>query len=129
MKNISIIGSGSWGTALGIHLAHLGNNVKMWSYSKEEADIINHEKKCKFLPDAEIPENVECKNSYEEVIKGADLILQVTPSKFTRSTVKEYKQFVDVKNQPIVVCSKGIEKDTSDTLDEIISEDTIGSSV
>ena len=38
MKNISIIGSGSWGVALGIHLAKLGNNIKMWSYKKEEAD-------------------------------------------------------------------------------------------
>ena len=42
MKNISIIGSGSWGSALGIHLAHLGNNVKIWSYSQEEADLINN---------------------------------------------------------------------------------------
>ena len=33
-KNISIIGSGSWGVALGIHLAKLGNNIKMWSYKK-----------------------------------------------------------------------------------------------
>ena len=34
MKNISIIGSGSWGSALAIHLAKLGNNVKMWSFSE-----------------------------------------------------------------------------------------------
>ena len=53
MSNIAIIGSGSWGTALGIHLANLGNNIKIWSFDKEEADIINSGK-CKFLP------NVEC---------------------------------------------------------------------
>ncbi len=123
MKNIAIIGSGSWGVALAIHLAKLGHHIKIWSFSKEEADLINLEKKCMFLPNVVIPENVECKNSYEEVIKGADFILQVTPSKFTRSTVKEYKPYVDVKNQPIIVCSKGIERETALTLDEVISEE------
>ena len=50
MKNVAIIGSGSWGVALGIHLAKLGNKVKIWSFLEEERDIINNERKCKFLP-------------------------------------------------------------------------------
>lgn len=49
MKKITIIGSGSWGVALAIHLAKLGHKIKIWSFSKEEADLINNEKKCKFL--------------------------------------------------------------------------------
>ena len=129
MKKIAIIGSGSWGVALAIHLAKNGNNVKIWSFMQEEADLINNKKKCKFLPNAVIPENVECTTSYEEALKGAELILQVTPSKFTRDTVKQYKQYVDVKNQPIVVCSKGIEKDTANTLDEVILEEIPGARV
>ena len=123
MKTIAIIGSGSWGVALGIHLAKMGHFVKIWSFSEEEADLINNEKKCKFLPEAVIPEGIECKTSYEEVILGADLILQVTPSKFTRNIVREYKQYVDAKNQPIIICSKGIEKDTTLTLDEVILQE------
>ena len=108
MRKIAIIGSGSWGVALGIHLAGLGNEVKIWSYEKAEADMINNERKCMFLPDATIPENITCYMNYEEVIKDADFILHVTPSKFTRSTVREYKQYVDVEKQPIIVCSKGL---------------------
>ena len=123
MKQIAVIGSGSWGVALSIHLAKMGHLVKIWSFSKEEADLINNEKKCKFLPGVEIPKNIECNTSYEEVIKGADLILQVTPSKFTRNIVKEYKQYVDAPNQPIIVCSKGIEKETALTLDEVILQE------
>ena len=123
MKQIAIIGSGSWGVALAIHLAKNGNKVKVWSFSEEEADLINNEKKCKFLPYVVIPDNIECKNSYEEVIKDADIILHVTPSKFTRDTVKQYKEYVDVEKQPIVICSKGIEKDTALTLDEVIKQE------
>ncbi len=123
MKNIAIIGSGSWGVALAIHLVKNGHKIKIWSYEKEEADLINNQKKCKFLPNVEIPDNIECKLDYEEVIKGADLILQVTPSKFTRNIVKQYAKYVDVKKQPIIVCSKGIEKETTLTLDEVILQE------
>lgn len=121
MKNIAIIGSGSWGVALAIYLAKLGNNIKVWSFEKEEADLINNERKCKFLPNAEIPDNVTCTLNYEEAIKGTDFILHVTPSKFTRNIVKQYKQYVT--EQPIIICSKGIEPDTLYTLDEVIEQE------
>ncbi len=121
MKNIAIIGSGSWGVALAIHLAKLENKVKMWSFSQEECDLINNEKKCKFLPNVELPEGIKCTTSYKEAIEGSDFILHVTPSKFTRDTVKQYKQYVT--NQPIVICSKGFEKDSLSTLDEVIQEE------
>ena len=121
MKNIAIIGSGSWGVALAVYLANQGKKVKIWSFAKEEADLINNEKKCKFLPNITLPEGIECTLSYEEAIKNSEIILHVTPSKFTRSIVKEYKKFVT--NQPIIICSKGFEKDSLKTLDEVIQEE------
>lgn len=121
MKNIAIIGSGSWGVALGMHLARLGNHIKIWSFSEEEANMINKEKKCKFLPQITILDNIKCYTSYEEALEGTDYILHVTPSKFTRNILREYKPFI--KNQPIIMCSKGFEKDTLYTLDEIIKEE------
>ena len=121
MKNIAIIGSGSWGVALAVHLASVGNNVKIWSFMEEERDIINNEKRCKFLPGLELPENIYCSTDFEEVIKDAEFILHVTPSKFTRSTFKQYKQYVG--NIPVIICSKGFEKETLETLDEVILEE------
>lgn len=121
MKKIAIIGSGSWGVALAIHLASIGNKVKIWSYEEEEKRLINEEKRCMFLPNVTIPENIECSNDFKKIIEDAEFILHVTPSKFTRSTFKQYKQYVD--NKPIIICGKGFEKETLKTLDEVIKEE------
>ncbi len=121
MKNICIIGSGSWGVALAIHAAKMGNKVKIWSFAEEEADLINNEKKCKFLPDAVIPDGVVCTTNIKEAIEGSDMILHVTPSKFTRDTIKKYKDFV--KDQPVIICSKGFEANTLYTLSQVASEE------
>ena len=121
MKNICIIGSGSWGVALGIHLAKLGNTIKMWSYKKEEADYINNEKKCIFLPNVQIPNNIICTTDYKKAIEGTEMILIVTPSKVVRKIVSEFKEYVT--NQQIIICSKGFEKETLYTLNEIIEEE------
>lgn len=119
--NIAIIGSGSWGVALAIHLASVGNNVKIWSFMEEERDLINNERKCKFLPGVELSENISCSTDFEEVIKDSKMILHVTPSKFTRNIFKQYKQYVG--NKPVIICSKGFEKETLETLDEVILEE------
>lgn len=121
MKNIAIIGSGSWGVALAIHLANIGHNVKIWSFAKEEADLINNERKCIFLPKAIIPNNVKCSLDFKEVIEDSEIVLIVTPSKFIRSTVEKFKQYIT--NQQIVVCSKGFESGTLKTLTEVLEEE------
>ena len=121
MKKVCIIGSGSWGVALGIHAAKLGNEVKIWSFLEEEAELINNQKQCKFLPGVEIPEEIVCTTNMEEAIKGSDMILHVTPSKFTRDTIKKYKQYVE--DQPVIICSKGFEASTLYTLSQVASEE------
>ena len=121
MRKIAIIGSGSWGVALATHLARCGNEVKIWSFDEEEKRLINEERRCKFLPGLVITENIQCSNSFEEVIKDSEFILHVTPSKFTRATFKQYKEYVG--NKPVIICSKGFEKETLKTLDEVILEE------
>jgi len=121
MRNICIIGSGSWGVALAIHAAKKGNTVKIWSFSQEEADMINNQKKCMFLPQATIPDGIICTTSMEEAISGSDMILHVTPSKFVRDTIKKYKDYIE--NQPVIICSKGFEASTLYTLSEVANEE------
>jgi glycerol-3-phosphate dehydrogenase (NAD(P)+) len=125
MKKIAIIGSGSWGSALAVYLGNKGENVCIWSFAEDEKDLMNKQHKCKFLPDVKIPESIVVTNDYEEAVKGAELILHVTPSKFVRSTIKGYKDFV-TKDQMIIMCAKGFEAETLKTLDEVIEEELPG---
>lgn len=121
MKKIAIIGSGSWGVALSIHLANIGHMVKIWSFAEDEAELINKKRKCKFLPEAILPQNITCSTDFETVIQDTEIILHVTPSKFVRNILKQYKTYIT--NQPIVMCAKGFEKETLYSLDQIIEEE------
>lgn len=127
MKNITIIGSGSWGVALAIHLAKLGNNIKIWSYSADECDMINKEKICKFLPNARIPENVLCTTDFQKALENSEIVFHVTPSQVVRTTAKQYKKYIT--NQPVIMCSKGFEKDTGLTLTDVLKEELPNSKI
>lgn len=122
MRKVAVIGSGSWGSALAIYLSKHADTVSVWSFLEEERDLINKEHLCKFLPNCKIPENVFATTSFEEALDGAEVILHVTPSKFTRDTIKKYKEFVK-SNQILLMCSKGFESETLKTLDEVIEEE------
>ena len=127
MKKVAIIGSGSWGVALAIYLAGQGNKIKIWSFAEEEKNLINNDRKCKFLADVVIPDGIYCSTNMKEVIEDTDIILHVTPSKFTRNIVKQYKDFVT--NQGIVICSKGFEAETLKTLDDVVREELPNSKI
>ena len=128
MKKIAIIGAGSWGSALAIYLAKQGHEVKLWSYNDDERDLINNKRECVFLPGVEIPEGVWASENFEKVLDGAEIILHVTPSKFVRSTMDQYKDLVK-DNQYVVMCSKGFEPVTGKTLDEVMEEELPGKKI
>ncbi len=121
MKNVAIIGSGSWGVALALLLHNNGHKVKIWSYTTEEADIINKEKRCKFLPDITLPDDFTCYTSLEETLEDTEIVLIVTPSSAIRGTVKQMKTFVK-RNQTFVLCSKGMEAESRKIYSEVIHE-------
>lgn len=122
MKNISIIGSGSFGCALSYILSkNKENNIKIWSYKKEEADLINNEHKCMYLADLILDKNIKCYINYEEALINSDYIFLVTPSKVIRQTCKDIKKYIN--NQKIIIASKGLENNTNKLLSEVVKEE------
>ena len=124
MKNISIIGAGSWGTTLAILLGEKGFDVKLWSRREEVASKIESKREnTQYLPGIKIPNNVIVDHSLKNVIEGSEMIITAVPSEFLRTTLKEIKH--NFNGQIIVSATKGIEHDTRKRMSQVI-EDELG---
>ena len=120
MKNIGIIGSGSFGCALANVLIK-NHNVKIWSFKKEEADVINNEHRCMFIDNSKLDERIVCYTNYEDVIEDSEYLILVTPSSVIRNTCQNIKKYVT--NQKIIIASKGMEIETNKLLTDIVKEE------
>lgn len=122
-KKISIIGAGSWGTALSILLAKSGYNVSMWSCFEEEIKMINTKREhLDKLPGVLIPEGVICTDNVEESINGSDAVVMVVPSQAIRKSAGMISKYID-DNKVVVSCSKGLEENTGLRLSEVIKQE------
>lgn len=126
MSKVSVIGAGSWGTALAILLEKNGHQVTLWSHREEEAKELakSREHKSK-LPGVEIPEGIEIIGNLESALREKDVIVFAVPSVAVRSTAKKVVPYVK-EGQLIVNVAKGIEETTLMTLTDIIEEEIPG---
>lgn len=123
MSKVSVIGAGSWGTALSVLLHSNGHQVTLWSIMEAEVEMLKREREHKDkLPGVKIPEEMQITTDLEAAIKGAELMVLAVPSPFTRSTAKSMAPFV-ADGQIIVNVAKGIEEQTLMTLTDIIEEE------
>jgi len=102
---IAILGGGSWGTALAVHLAKKNHSIKVWEFFAEQAKEMQENRECKLLPDAKLADNIFVSSNMEEVLLGSELVLMVVPSDKVEATVEKAREFL--ANQPLVICSKG----------------------
>ena len=122
MKQITVIGSGGWGTAIASLLAKNGHNVVLWSYLPEESEALSKDKENKrFLPGVTLPDNISYTASLEEAAKDAEIIVMVTPSQAIKKTAESLAPFV-MPGTIIVTASKGLEQETQKRLSEVVSE-------
>jgi glycerol-3-phosphate dehydrogenase (NAD(P)+) len=121
-KKIAIIGAGSWGTALSLHLAGKFEQISLWVYEKELCDIILKERENKwFLPGYPLPENINPNNSFETVIRDHSIILMVTPTPTLRDIMTQLKPLIHPESL-IINASKGIENGSLSTCHNIIKD-------
>ncbi len=124
MANVGVIGAGSWGTALALISSSLnGHSVTVWSISEEEISMLSAEREHKSkLPGVKIPDDMAFTTNMEEAVRGKDILVLAVPSKFTRGTARNMKDYV-AEGQIIVDVAKGIEEDTLMTLSQQIEQE------
>src|SRR5512143_1599192 len=86
MSDIAVIGAGAWGTALSIVLGRKGTHrVKLWAFENEVREsILARRTNDLFLAGAKIPETVFPTNSFEDALRGAEIVVSVMPSHHCR---------------------------------------------
>ena len=122
MKNVTIIGAGSFGTALATVLDTAGNNVHIWAREKEVVDSINeNHRNPSYLSDILLPDSIKAYDDLEHCLRDQDMILFATPSHTLRQVAAKIKPCLD-GHEILVTVSKGIENDTFKTMSQILVE-------
>jgi glycerol-3-phosphate dehydrogenase (NAD(P)+) len=121
-KKISVIGAGSWGTALAVLLAETRSHVRLWAHSPEVADqLVKMRTNEAYLPGVRLPPNVYATNDLADTLDG-DVFVMVTPSKAFREVVGRLAALGMPENVVLVSCTKGIEHDTGKLMTDILEE-------
>lgn len=114
---VAILGTGAYGMALASIFYNNNLKISMWTNSEEEKNLLISSGKSNKI-DYIIPKEIEISTDMESVIKGSSLIVMVVPSKFTRSTTREFKKYYN--NQVICIASKGLEDTTRMFLYDVV---------
>ncbi|MBN2823094.1 MAG: NAD(P)-dependent glycerol-3-phosphate dehydrogenase [Coriobacteriia bacterium] len=122
---VAVIGAGSWGTAISWLLSGKGIHVSMWAREPEIALGINEEHHNPvYLPEVVLPQSVRASHDMEEVLRGAEAVVIVTPSHGVRETAGAMKPHLG-SDIPVINLAKGVEGGTLMRMTQVV-EDVIG---
>ena len=120
--NISVIGAGSWGTALANLLAKNGKKVKIYGRDKEVVDSINKKQfNFKYFPKNRLDSNLTAYNSLEASLEAAGVVVIAVPTQALNSVLDQIKEII-TSETIIVSTAKGIDQDSFKTNSEMIKE-------
>lgn len=121
--SVAVLGAGSWGTALAIHLARIGHHVRLWGRDPQLVSQMQ-EVRCnpRYLPDAALPERVHPTEELEEAVASAGTIVLTVPSHGLRPVAR---RVVPAARRGSVVVSgtKGLEEGSLRRMSQIIAEE------
>lgn len=117
----AVLGSGGWGTALALLLLENGNEVSLWSYTEEESRVLRETGENPMLKGVPLPPELTLTTDLN-CIKGCKVIVLATPSFAVRTTARQVRELVE-PGAVLVTVSKGIEKDTSLLLSQVIEQE------
>ncbi|MGV3042137.1 NAD(P)H-dependent glycerol-3-phosphate dehydrogenase [Staphylococcus rostri] len=122
MTNITVFGTGSFGTALANVLAENGHHTLMWGKTAETVSEINeHHTNRAYLKEATINDSVHATTDMQEAVNHADIYLIAIPTKAIRDVLSQVDALLTTKKQFIHV-AKGIENGTFKRVSEMIED-------
>lgn len=121
-NRVTVVGAGSWGTALALVAARNRHDVRMWAREVEVARSIQSDHKNPlYLSDFILPENISASPSIEDALKDAGFVLMVVPSHAMRDVVFRMRDYLKPETV-IVSATKGVENGTLMRMTQIIQD-------
>lgn len=125
----AVVGAGAWGTALADLLARNGHDVRLWAYEPDVVESINTKREnVRFLRGHELSPSVEAMGDIRRAVEGAELVTLATPSHVLRRIVKSAARSLS-PSAPLVVATKGIERETLCLMTEVAEQEVPGATV
>ncbi len=122
MRHVTVVGAGSFGTALAMVLEAAGNKVQIWAREQSVVDSINTmHRNPSYLSDLMLPESIKAYNDLEHCLRSQDMVVFATPSHTLREIAAKIKPCLD-GHEILVTVSKGIENETFKTMSQILIE-------
>ncbi len=121
VNHVFVIGAGAWGTGLALSAHRAGCSAMVWSIFPEEVKAINtHHENILRLPNIKLPNELSATLDPGEVSK-AEIVILAPPAQFMRNVCENFSNKI-APTIPLIIASKGIEKDTCLLMSEIVSE-------
>ena len=122
IRNLAIIGGGSWGTALAIVLAPRFPRIRLWVYDQDLAGrMCSTRENDVYLRGFRLPDHIEVVTSLEEAMAGAEIVLSVVPSHLVRTLYTSMLPHLDPA-MLFVSATKGLENGSLERMSEVIRE-------
>ena len=123
---IAVLGAGSWGTALAIHCARVGHDVRLWGRDASlMSTIASTRRNARYLPEATLDPAVLVTPSLEAALEGAPIAIAAVPSHGMRFVVAEALPFL-APGAVLVSATKGLETDSLDRMSQVMAETAPG---
>jgi glycerol-3-phosphate dehydrogenase (NAD(P)+) len=129
MRRVAVLGAGSWGTALAVHLARVGHDVRLWARDPNTVrDIGQRRANVVYLPDILLPDGVVPTAALDEAVAGANLVVCAIPSHGCRAVIRAVSPYL-APGAVLVSATKGLETDTMLRMSEVIAGEASGHAV
>jgi glycerol-3-phosphate dehydrogenase (NAD(P)+) len=126
VKTVTVLGAGSWGTALSVHLGRVGHRVRLWARDPDLAvDLATRRANPVYLPDVTLPPAVDVTHAIGQAVAGADLIVVAIPSHGCRAVVRSAARHM-TDGVVLVSAVKGLESETLQRMSDVVAEEVGG---
>lgn len=120
---IGVLGSGSWGTALAVHLAHTGHDVRLWARDGAlAAEMASVRANRTYLPQVVLPESLTPTADMAMAVDGAQFVVIAVPSHGVRDVARVASSHIP-RACSIVSATKGLEAGTLLRMSEVLRQE------